>query len=125
MRECQSGSVIIGLPVRVTPNQEMNHLYVKKDKMADGAPRTLFVSHPRLNPADFCGEGTGHFRSSGDRFRSRFETNRNLLRGVIGPKSTRINTVFDDVASLLASHADVLWGLSRVPAPRTSAESSG
>ena len=125
MRECQSGSVIIGLPVRVTPNQEMNHVYVEKDKMADGAPRTLFVSHPRLNPADFCEEGTGHFRSSGDRFRSRFETNRNLLRGVIGPKSTRINTVFDDVASLLASHADVLWGLSRVPAPRTSAESSG
>ena len=65
MRECQSGSVIIGLPVRATPNQEMNHVYVEKDKMADGAPRTLCVSHPRLNAADFCGEGTSHFRSSG------------------------------------------------------------
>ena len=125
MRECQSRSVIIGLPVRATPNQEMNHVYVKKDKMADGAPRRLYVSHPRFNAADFYWEGTGHFRSSVDRFRSWFETNRNLLRGVIGPKSTRINTVFDDVVSLLASHADVLRGLSRVPAPRTSAESSG
>ena len=125
MRECQSRSVIIGLPVRATPNQEMNPVYVEKDKMADGAPRTLCLFHPRLNAADFWGEGTGHFRSSGDRSRSRFETNRNLLRGVIGPKSTRINTVVDDVVSLLASHADVLRGLSRVPAPRTSAESSG
>ena len=119
MRECQSGSVIIGLPVRVTPNQEMNHVYVEKDKMA------LYVSHPRFNAANFFGEETGHFRSSGNRFRSRFETNRILLRGVIGPKSTRINTVFDDVVSLLASHADVLRDTSRVPAPRTSAESSG
>ena len=125
MRECQSGSVIIGLPVRVTLNQEMNHVYVEKDKMAHGAPRRLYVSHPRFNAANFCGEETGHFRSSGDRFRSRFETNRNLLDGVIGPKSTRINTVFVDVVSLLASHADVLRGLSPVPAPRTSAESTG
>ena len=113
------------LGCRATPNQEMNHVYVKKDKMADGAPRRFYVSHPRFNAPDFYWEGTGHFRSSGDRFRSRFETNRNILRGVIGPKSTRINTVFDDEVSLLASHADVLRGLSRVPAPRTSAKSSG
>ena len=59
MRECQSGSVIIGLPVRVTPNQEMNHVYVEKDKMAHGAPRRLYVSHPRFNAANFCGEETG------------------------------------------------------------------
>ena len=110
MRECQSGSVIIGLPVRVTPNQEMNHVYVEKDKMAHGAPRRLYVSHPRFNAADFYWEGTGHFRSSGDRFRSRFETNTNVLREVIGPKSTRIKTVFDDVVSLLASHTGVLRG---------------
>ena len=125
MRECQSRSVILGLPFRATLHQEMNHVYVKKDKMADGAPRRLCVSHLRFNAADFYWEGTGHFRSSGDRFRSRFETNRNILRGVTGPKSTRINTVFDDEVSLLASHADVLRGLSRVPAPRTSAKSSG
>lgn len=55
---------IIGLPVRATSNQEMSCLYVKKDKMADGAPRSLCLSHPCFNVADFCREGTGHFRYS-------------------------------------------------------------
>ena len=45
-----------------------------------------------------------------DRFGSRFGTNTNLLGEVIGPKLTRIDTVFDDIVSLLASHADVLRG---------------
>ena len=40
--------------------------YVKKDKMADGTPRRLCVSHSPFNGADFCGEGMGHFRSSGE-----------------------------------------------------------
>ena len=97
----------------------------KKTKWRTELPEgSTFPIRASMQPI-FCGEETGHFRSSGDRFRSRFETNRNLLDGVIGPKSTRINTVFVDVVSLLASHADVLRGLSPVPVPRTSAESSG
>ena len=58
---------IIGLPVRATSNQEMSRVYVqkKKDKMADRAARSLCMSHSRFNVADFCREGTGHFRSSG------------------------------------------------------------
>ena len=47
--------------------------------------RGLCVSLP-FNWADFCGEGTGHFTSSG--FGSRFGTNTKLFRGVIGPIST-------------------------------------
>ena len=39
----------------------------KKNKMVDGAPRRLCKYHPSLNGADFCGEGMGHFRSSGGR----------------------------------------------------------
>ena len=37
----------------------------KKDKMVDDAPRRLCKYHPHLNGANFCGEGTSHFRSSG------------------------------------------------------------
>ena len=53
--------IIIGLPVRATPNQEK-----KKKKNADKAPRRLCVSHPHFNGAVFCGEETGHFRLSGE-----------------------------------------------------------
>ena len=110
MRECQSRSVIIGLPVRATPNQEMNPVYVEKGKMADGAPRTLCVFHSRLNAADFGERGRVISGLLEDRFGSQFGTNSNLLGGVIGPKSTRIDTVFDYIVSLLASNADVLRG---------------
>ena len=58
--------LFVGLPVRATPNQEISSIYVQEDKMADGTPRRLCVSHSPLNGADFCGEGTGHFRSSGE-----------------------------------------------------------
>ena len=34
--------------------------------MAYGTPRILCVSHSPFNVADFCGEGTGHFKSSGE-----------------------------------------------------------
>ena len=34
--------------------------------MAEGTPRRLCVSHSPFNAADFCGEGTGHFSSSGE-----------------------------------------------------------
>ena len=40
----------------------------KKDKTADGALRRLLVSLPRFSGADFCGEWTGHFRSSSRQF---------------------------------------------------------
>ena len=35
----------------------------KKDKMTDGTPGRLSISHSPFNVAVFCGEGTGHFRS--------------------------------------------------------------
>ena len=72
----------------------------QNDKMADGTPRRLCVSHFPFNGADFCGEGTGHFRSSG---KTIWESNSKLLRRVIGPMSTPndyLNTEFDDVVSL-------------------------
>ena len=40
----------------------------KKHKTADGALRRLLVSLPRFSGADFCGERTGHFRSSSGQF---------------------------------------------------------
>ena len=58
--------LIIGLPERATPSQEMGCVYVEKDKITDGARRGLCVSHSPFNGADFCVEGTGHFRSSGE-----------------------------------------------------------
>ena len=38
----------------------------KKKKMVDRAARSLCISHSRFNVADFCREGTGHFRSCGE-----------------------------------------------------------
>ena len=70
--------------------------------MADGALKRLCVSYARFNGTDFCGEATSHFWSSGGQLK-RTQT---LLRGIIGPISTRNdypNTVFDDVVSLRGS----------------------
>ena len=49
----------------------------------------LCVSHPRFNEDDFCGEGTGHFRSSGEQTWNSIwnEHKLKLLRGVTGPIS--------------------------------------
>ena len=44
----------------------------KKDKMLDSPPRRHCVSHSHFDRADFCGEGTVHFRSSS------LEVNRSL-----------------------------------------------
>ena len=57
--------VIIGLPMRAMPKyQEANSFYVKRDKMVDGTPRGLCMSHsPTMGP--ICGEETGHSKSSG------------------------------------------------------------
>ena len=79
----------------------------KKDKMADGAPRKLCVSYPRFNGTDFAGKERVISALLVDRFGSPFGTNTNLLRGVIGPISTRncyLHTVFDDVVSLRGSY---------------------
>ena len=100
---------ITGLPVRATPNQEMSWVYMyvkKKDKMVDGAPRRLCMSHPHLNVADFWGEGTGHFRSSGREIWRLVWMSTNSLHGVIGPISMPndyINTAFN-VAHVVSLH---------------------
>ena len=58
--------VIIGMPVRAMPNQEANSFYVKRDKMVDGTPRRLCMSHSPFDGANFCGEETDHSKSSGE-----------------------------------------------------------
>ena len=58
--------LVIGLPMRVTPNQEIPLAMSKEYKMADETPRRLCVSHSPCDGANFCGEGTGHFRASGE-----------------------------------------------------------
>ena len=60
------------------------------------------MSHSPFNRADFCGEGTGHFRSSG--FGSRFLSNTKLFCAVIGPISRPndyLNVVFDDASWMM------------------------
>ena len=97
--------IIIGLPIRATLSRKMEATssVQQNDKMVDGTPRRFCVSHSPFNGADFCGEGTGNFRSSGETI---WESNSKLLRGVIGPMSTAnddLNTEFDDVVSLCGS----------------------
>jgi len=36
----------------------------KKDEIVDRPPRRHCMSHSHFDRADFCGKGTGHFRSS-------------------------------------------------------------
>ena len=70
--------------------------------MTEGYPRRLWVSHSHINWADFSGEGSGHFKSSGEQIWKSIGTNTELVRGVIGPISLPnddINTLFDDVSS--------------------------
>jgi len=58
----------------------------KKDKMEDGTPRRLSMSHSPFNMGQFfAGRGrviAGHLANW---FGNRFGTNTKLLRGVIGP----------------------------------------
>ena len=93
--------IIIGLPVRATQSRKMEATssVQQNDKMADGIPRRLCVSHSPFNGADFW-EETGHFRSSCETI---WESNSKLLHLVIGNISTPndyLNTEFDDVVSL-------------------------
>ena len=41
--------------------------------------------HSLINRAGFSGEGTGHFKSSGEQIWKSIGTNAELVRGVIGP----------------------------------------
>ena len=92
--------IIIGLPVRATPNQD-------KKKYGQSSQKALRVSLP-LQWGRFLRGGNGSFQIvwRTDLIGSRFGTNTKLLRAVTGPISTRndyLNTVFDDVVSLRGS----------------------
>ena len=65
-----------------------------------------FASYSLLNGADICGEGTGHFRSSGKQKWKSNWTEQKKLHGVIAPISTPsdyLDIVVDDVDSLRGS----------------------
>ena len=97
--------LIIGLPV--APQLWNGLSPSKKDKMVDGSTRGPCVFHSPVNRVDFCREGTGHFRSSGEQiWKSIWNEHRIILRRVIRPISTpndRRNTVFYNVISLSGS----------------------
>ena len=69
--------------MKATPKQDLPFALSKKDRMADGTPRGLWVSHSPFSWAAF-GEGTGPFEVV---WRSRYGTNTKFLREVIGPIS--------------------------------------
>ena len=72
--------------MRATLNQDMSRNCVKKDKIADGSPTRLCVSYS-FNAADYCGKGTGYFRSSGEqKWKSNWSEQK--LDEVIAPIST-------------------------------------
>ena len=60
--------IILGRPVRATPNHKMeaNSSVQQKDKKADGTPRRLCVSHSSSMGPISAEKGTVHFRSSGE-----------------------------------------------------------
>ena len=98
------GSIVqfIRLPVRATLNQEMSRAYVKKRQNGGrSSQKALRVLSP-LQCDRFSQRRDGSFLV----FWQRVGTNTNLLRGVIGPISTRydyLNTVFNDVVNLRGS----------------------
>ena len=60
---------VIGLPVKATPSQELPSIYIgKKTKWRTKLPQGFACASLPFNKADFCREGTSHFRSSGSRF---------------------------------------------------------
>ena len=74
----------------------------KKNKMVDGAPRKLCVSHPHFMGLILAWRG----RSSGEQTWKLIWNEHKLLRGEIGPIFTLndyLNTVFDSVVSLRGS----------------------
>ena len=50
--------------MRAMPNEEIPSTYAeKKNKIVEGTPRRLYISHFPFNEADLCRDGKGHFRS--------------------------------------------------------------
>ena len=90
------------LPVSATPNQEMGRNCDKKRQNGGWISQKALRVQLRLNGADICGEGTGHFRSSGEQKWKLNWSEQKKLRGVIAPISTPndyLETVVDDVVS--------------------------
>ena len=92
---------IIGLPV--APSYGMG-------KIVDGSPRSRCMSHFPFNGADFCGEGTGHFRSSCECISKSIWKEQKIIAWSYWPY-IYIYTVFDDVIGLCGSRSNnaVLW----------------
>ena len=94
-------SIIIGLPVRATPNQNLSSIYVQKRQNGGrNFQRALRVPFIPSSMGRFCGWGwrgqviSGRLANS---FESGFEKDKKLLRGVIGHISAPndyLNTVF-------------------------------
>ena len=87
-------------------NQKQHSFYGDKRQNVGGISQKALGVHFPINSADFSGEGTGHFKSSGEQIWKSIGTNTELVRGVIGPISSPnddLNIVFDDVVSLRGS----------------------
>lgn len=99
-------TLLLGCPWRQQPIR--NYLPSISGKRQNGgrnSQKALRKPFP-FSGADFLGEGTGHFRLSGEQIWKLIWTNTKLFRGVFGPMSTPndyLNTVFDDVVSLCES----------------------
>ena len=59
--------LLLGCPWGQSPFKQYLPSMSKIDKLADGTPRRPRVSHFPFNRADFCGEGTGHFKNNANR----------------------------------------------------------
>ena len=104
----RSSDDIMGLPV--APNYGTCFLRrKKKTKMADSSLRRRCVSHSPFSGADFCGEGTGNFRSPGEPiWKSIWNENKFILILLRSYwpymyDDCFLNTVFNDVFSLCES----------------------
>ena len=87
--------------------------------MADGTLRKLRMSHSPVNGADYCGEGTGHFRSSGEQiWKSIWNTRtENYCVELIGPMSTpqySMSLACVRAAETMPSHVMVLISVESV-----------
>ena len=82
----QFKSFLLRCPWGLCPIKKLvTSMSIKRQDGRWGSQEALRVWWARFKKADFCGEGTGHFRSSGRQVGSRFGMNTNLLRGVVSP----------------------------------------
>ena len=96
--------VIIGQPLRATPNEELPSIYVEKIQNGGCNSQKSFRVPFLLQWTDFWREGRVISCCLANRFGSPFGTNTKLLRGVIGSIFTPndyLNTVFNEVVSQL------------------------